>query len=274
MVALQYDYNHLKGMMEMEKKIVFFDIDGTIYNKEKKVPPSTVQAIQKLKENNVFVAIATGRAPFMYDDLRKQLNIDYCISFNGSYIVHNEEVIYKRPLSTEDISNLEKFASSHNHPMIFLDENDHYTNCKNHRHIQISIKEDLKLHYPHYDPYYFQENDIYQALIFCLPNEESIYQEQFPQFGYVRWHRYSIDVLPPGGSKASGIEVVLQKLNIDRKNSFAFGDGLNDLEMLQYVGVGVAMGNGHEKVKACADLVTKSVDDEGIEYALKELELI
>lgn len=264
----------LKGMMEMEKKIVFFDIDGTIYNKEKKVPRSTIQAIEKLKENDVYVAIATGRAPFMYEDLRKQLNIDCCISFNGSYVVHKENVIYKRPLSTEHLIHLEQLATRYNHPMIYLDENDHYTNYKNHPHIQISINQDLKIHYPHYNPQYFQENDIYQALIFCLPHEEHVYRNNFPDFGYVRWHRYSIDVLPQGGSKASGIEVVLQKLNIDRKNSFAFGDGMNDLEMLQYVGCGVAMGNGHEKVKACADFVTKSVDDGGIEYALKELKLI
>lgn len=258
----------------MEKKIIFFDIDGTLYNKEKNVPKSTIRAIEKLKEKNVYLAIATGRAPFMYDDLRKQLGIEYCISFNGSYVVHNEDVLYKKPLPTDSLKELEKFASKYKHPMIFLDENDHYTNDRDHPHIHESITEDLKIHYPQYEPNYYHENDVYQALVYCKTDEEHLYHENFPAFEFVRWHQYSIDVLPHGGSKATGIEKVLQTLNIKRENSYAFGDGLNDLEMLQYVGTGVAMGNGHPKVKESADFVTKSVNDGGIEYALLELELI
>lgn len=258
----------------MEKKIVFFDIDGTIFNKEKRIPNSTIEAIEKLKQANILVAIATGRAPFMFVDVKETLQIDSHISFNGSYVVWNNEVIDKVPLDRKQLMELEKRANELGHPMIFLDENDHYTNHhQSHPFIVESINMDLKIHYPKYDPKFYHTNDVYQALIFC-EDMEDVYREQFTSFGYVRWHKYSLDVMPQNGSKAKGIEKVLKHLNISRENCYAFGDGLNDIEMLQYVGTGVAMGNGHDRVKACADFVTKSVDEDGIYFGLRELGLI
>ncbi|MFP3360828.1 HAD hydrolase family protein, partial [Planococcus sp. SIMBA_143] len=70
------------------EKIVFFDIDGTLLNHDKKIPVSTREALKTLTENGVHVAIATGRAPFMFADLREDLGIDTFISFNGQYVKH------------------------------------------------------------------------------------------------------------------------------------------------------------------------------------------
>src|SRR5699024_1203950 len=78
----------------MNKSIIFFDIDSTLLNHEKELPKSAKEAILKLKENGHIVAIATGRAPFMYADLRKELEIDTYVSYNGQYVVLNGEVIY------------------------------------------------------------------------------------------------------------------------------------------------------------------------------------
>lgn len=272
--SVQWKIARQKGMMGMEKKIVFFDIDGTLYNREKKIPKSTIHAIERLKEKNIYVAIATGRAPFMYADLRKRLGIDNYISFNGSHVVLKGKVIHKQPLPLEKLKQLERLATKLHHPMIYLDEHEHYTNEKHHPHIRESIINDLKLHYPIYEPNFYLHNDVYQALVYCEPHEEHIYHKQLNCFHFVRWHRYSVDVLPYGGSKANGIKKILETLNIDRQNSYAFGDGLNDVEMLEYVGTGIAMGNGHEKAKASANFVTKAVDEDGIEYALCRFGLI
>ena len=81
---------------------MFFDIDGTLLDQNKKMSDSTKKAIEKLKENGVFVAIATGRAPFMFENLRKEIDIDSFVSFNGQYVVFENEVIYKNPMQTDE----------------------------------------------------------------------------------------------------------------------------------------------------------------------------
>ncbi|MFV8826971.1 Cof-type HAD-IIB family hydrolase [Alkalihalobacterium sp. APHAB7] len=256
-----------------DEKIVFFDIDGTLYDHNKMIPNSTVAAINELKQNGVHVAIATGRAPFMYKGLRDQLEIDTYISFNGSYVIFNNDVIFKSPLETNKLKVLENDALANEHPMIFLDDNNHYSNYKEHPYIHECISS-LKLHLPDYNPAFYHSQEVYQALIFCEDHHEELYIRGHDHFDYVRWHQYSIDVLPNGGSKAKGIEILLNQMNIPVENAYAFGDGLNDIEMLSYVGTGVAMGNGHEEVKDVANIVTNHVDDDGILVGLQKVGLL
>src|SRR5690625_6342097 len=71
----------------MHEKIVFFDIDGTLVDDDKNIPVSAKQAIDELKRNDVYVAIATGRAPFMFEHIRQELEIESYVSFNGQYVV-------------------------------------------------------------------------------------------------------------------------------------------------------------------------------------------
>ena len=78
-------------------------------------------------------------------------------------------------------------------------------------------------------------------------------------------------MVPKGHSKATGIDFVLNHFNIDDKNSYAFGDSNNDIDMLKHVGVGVAMGNANDLVKAASDFVTDTINDDGIFKALKNL---
>ncbi|WP_078430608.1 Cof-type HAD-IIB family hydrolase [Alkalihalobacterium alkalinitrilicum] len=260
-------------MSGREDKIVFFDIDGTLYDHSQTIPSSTVTAINELQNNGIHIAIATGRAPFMYKELRKQLGIQTYISFNGSYVIFNNNVIYKNPLETEKLKKLENEAIKNKHPMVFLDHNNHYANSKEHPFIKESIGS-MKLHLPDYNPEFYHSEEVYQALIFCENDSEDLYISHHTHFDYVRWHQYSIDVLPNGGSKAKGVEILLDQLNIPVDNAYAFGDGLNDIEMLSYVGTGVAMGNGHKDAKEAANIVTNSVDDHGILIGLQKVGLL
>ncbi|ANB58904.1 Cof-like hydrolase family protein [Anoxybacillus sp. B7M1] len=255
------------------KKIVFFDIDGTLLDENKELPASTVQAIQKLKTSGVYVAIATGRAPFMFENLRKKLGIDSFVSFNGQYVVFEDEVIYKNPLHRSKLHELKERAHENGHPLVFMDAERMRASVEEHPYIHVSM-ESLKFSHPPFDPLYYEQRDIYQALLFCKPEEEHVYITSYPEFHFVRWHNVSTDVLPFGGSKAEGIRRLIERVGIDKEDVYAFGDGLNDIEMLQFVGTGVAMGNANEKVKEVANFVTKRVDEEGILYGLKQLELI
>src|SRR5699024_12687106 len=89
-----------------------------------------------------------------------------------------------------------------------------------------------------------------------------------------RWQNYMVYVLPKGGSKALGIEGLIEAAGLKLENAYAFGDGLNDMEMLDYIPNSVAMGNALEPVKDVARHVTKTVDDDGIVQGLKKLGLL
>src|SRR3954451_3559468 len=94
----------------MNQSIIFFDIDGTLLNHDKKLPLSTVESIFKLKDLGHEVAIATGRAPFMFEELRKELEINTFVSYNGQYVVLNGEELYKNPLNILSLEKLTEVA--------------------------------------------------------------------------------------------------------------------------------------------------------------------
>ncbi|WP_026676201.1 Cof-type HAD-IIB family hydrolase [Fictibacillus gelatini] len=253
----------------MEEKIVFFDIDGTLVDEEKRIPDSTKESIKDLQKNGIHVAIATGRSPFMFKEISAELNIDTFVSFNGSYVVFNGEVIYKRPLERKWIGHLLELSTENNHPLIFMDHIKATASVDRNEIVYECMKK-LLPYYPERDETYYETSEIFQVLLFCQAQFERAYTEQYNGiFDFVRWHEHSTDVLPMGSSKAKGIEILLKKMNVKRENSYAFGDALNDIEMLRTVGMGIAMGNGLQEAKQAAKYVTKSVSEDGIWHGLK-----
>lgn len=263
----------LKGALLRMKKIVFFDIDGTLLDHEKSLPASTKKAIKLLKENGVFVAIATGRAPFMFESLREELEIDSFVSFNGQFVVFENEVIYENPLNEFALIKLFQNAKENNHPVVFMNEKTMKASVEHHSFIETSLGS-LNFLHPEKDASFYLNRKMYQSLLFCKEGEEENYFTDFPQFNFIRWHTYSVDVLPKGGSKAEGIKKMIERLGFQLKDVYAFGDGLNDLEMLEAVGTGVSMGNGVPEAKELADFITNDVSENGIWNGLKKLQLI
>lgn len=257
----------------MKEKIVFFDIDGTLLDHDKKLPATTKEAIEQLTQNGIHVAIATGRAPFMFEDLRKELGITTFVSFNGQYVVFEDKVIYKNPLNKNALTHLFEYSKEHSHPLVFMDEKTMKASVENHPYVHESMGS-LFFNHPDMDPEYFRDNEIYQTLLFCENHEEHLYVPRYKEFHFIRWHNFSTDIIPDGGSKAIGIQKLIERLSIDRENVYAFGDGLNDSEMLQFAGTGVAMGNAKDEIKKVADVVTKDVDQDGILHGLELLGLV
>ncbi|WP_251551583.1 Cof-type HAD-IIB family hydrolase [Neobacillus muris] len=257
-----------------EQSVIFFDIDGTLLNHDKKLPQSTKESIFKLKELGHVVAIATGRAPFMFEDLRKELDINTYVSYNGQYVVLNGEVIHTNPLNISSLVKLTEEAVENNHPIVYMNHEDMKANVPEHDYINESI-DTLKINsFPTYDPYYYKGRELYQSLLFCQEGEEKQYEQEFKDFDFIRWHPVSVDILPKGGSKAKGIEQIVQILGFPPERQFAFGDGLNDVEMLKTIENSVAMGNGEQIVKEVAKYVTKSVEDDGIYHGLQMVGLL
>ncbi|ALC89452.1 phosphatase [Bacillus sp. FJAT-18017] len=258
----------------MAKNIIFFDIDGTLYDDNKRLPASTKEAVQKLKELGNEVAIATGRAPFMFDDLREELDIHTYVSFNGQYVVLQGKPIYTNCLDFRALEQLTDTAANKNHPLVYMDADDMKTSVPEHEWVSESMGT-LKLsREASLDPEYFRSREIYQTLLFCQKDEEKAYEQAFKEFDFIRWHPLSVDVLPAGGSKAHGIEKLVDALGLSMDNAYAFGDGLNDVEMLAAVPNSVAMGNAHPKAKEAAKYETIHVNDGGILHGLKMVGLL
>ena len=254
-------------------KILFFDVDGTLYNEQKQLPQSAKEALQQARANGYELAIATGRAPFMIKDLLQELEIDTYVTFNGQYVVYKGEVVFTDGVPVQQLEEIIAFGESRNEPVVFLDEERMIATVDGNEHVAASLAT-LKYPYPQINTQYYKQKSVYQTLAFIDEEGEAAYRERFPEVQFVRWHPYSCDILPKDGSKARGIAKLFEKLNLTRNDAIAFGDGLNDIEMLQYVGTGIAMGNGHEKAKEVADFVTDYVDNDGLMKAMKKFNII
>lgn len=255
------------------KKILFFDVDGTLYNSEKVLPASAKEALLEARNKGYEIAIATGRAPFMIQSLLEELDIHTYVTFNGQYVVYQGEVVYANGVEKKELANIIAFGEARNEPVVFLDDKKMIASVEGHDMVSESL-DTLRYPYPELDSSYYMQHDVYQTLIFMEEKDEHLYHEAFPNVQFVRWHPYSCDILPKGGSKAAGIEKVLAKMGLTLEDAIAFGDGLNDIEMLEAVGTSVAMGNGHERVKAVATHVADHVDADGLAKAMRYLQII
>lgn len=254
-------------------KILFFDVDGTLYDHDKRLPASTKEALFTARANGYEIAIATGRAPFMIESLRQELEIDTYVTFNGQYVVYKGEVIFTDGVERSILERIITFGAKRNEPVVFLDDQEMIASTDGHVKVGASLAT-LKYPYPRIEASFYEIKPVYQTLIFMEQQDEDMYRETFPEVEFVRWHPYSCDILPKGGSKARGIEKLLTHVGKTMGDAIAFGDGLNDVEMLQAVGLGIAMGNGHEKAKAVADVIAPAVDEDGIAHVLKDLKII
>ncbi|WP_127532847.1 Cof-type HAD-IIB family hydrolase [Paenibacillus kobensis] len=257
----------------MSYKIVFFDIDGTLVNEDKQIPQDTINALRELKSSGVEIAIATGRAPYFFKPISELLGIDSYVSLNGAYVVHQGRVLFERPIPRERLENLVEQAGKHGHPLVFEGGETYYADTDSHPHMLDSVNS-LRIELPGHDPEYWQKTNIYQAFLHCEAHEEELYADVLPGLRLVRWHKTAMDVLSEGGSKALGIEAMLKHLNIAPEEAAAFGDGLNDKEMLGAVGLGIAMGNSHPELLPHADYVTAHVDEGGIRRGLQHAGLL
>lgn len=259
----------------MAKKMIFFDIDGTLLTDDNQILDSTKEAIAKLKERGHEVAIATGRNALMARDIIGELEIDNYVVCNGAAAFYHGKQVYVNPLDKEDLERLLLVADIQGHPVV-------YETAEQLKRRQEEVDRRLQegmdavgFQVPESDFSFYEHHDLTQALVFYEEQEKSYYEEgQFPNFRFVRWHETGVDVLPKDGSKAATIMEIATAKGYRPEDVVAFGDGLNDFEMISKVGMGIAMGNAVDVVKAEADFVTKTNNKHGIALALQELNLL
>lgn len=256
-------------------KAIFFDIDGTLASfNTHQISPVTREAIEILKSKGIKVFIASGRSAFELQIL-DNIEFDGYIILNGSHcFTASGQAIYKRPISKEDISRLVKWLKNRSIPFLFVHDTGQFISCVNDEVKQISklVEIDVPTVMPIEEAL---EKDIFQLSGYFAEGEENgLFVNVLTQCEQARWCPYFTDIIAKGNSKSNGIQQILDFHRIDISETMAFGDGGNDISMLKYVAIGIAMGNASEEVKAAADYVTASVDDEGIYQALQHFNLI
>lgn len=256
----------------MTRSIVFFDIDGTLLNEKKQINPSTKQAIAQLQQSGVYTAIATGRCPASFQWVCEELNIRSFVSMNGQYAVFEGKVVHDNPLPAAEVERLTDMATKRNHPLVYLQADAMQSSMG-----QDSISDALKQFQIGRLPLRQasdQDKSVYQILLFCNEQEGKEYAVHFPDYQQHRWHPNAVDFLHGNISKAVGLQKMLEYGGFSREQCCAFGDGTNDIEMLQFAGIGVAMGNASPDVKSYANVVTTSHNEDGIRNGLRAISLL
>lgn len=256
-------------------KAVFFDIDGTLFSfKSKTIPESTKNAIKKLREKGIKVIVATGRS---INDLNhvKEIEFDGFLTFNGGYCMTVEgDVMFKHTIDTQDIKNLIQYSEQNDVGFSLMYEDK--VRISHSKPNVTKLYTDLDLTIP---PLYDREEsgieNVLQVNVFIDPqDDERFMKDVMPNSLSSRWTSLFADVNPSGISKSRGVENFCEHFNIDISETMAFGDGGNDISMLKFVKIGVAMGNASDNVKEVADYITTDVDNNGIQSALTHFGLL
>ncbi|MCF0259305.1 MAG: HAD family hydrolase [Erysipelotrichaceae bacterium] len=263
----------------MKRKIVFIDMDGTLYQTEKDViQDSSLAAISRLKDAGYLVAAATGRPLNQMKNILEKVTFDYYVLINGGYILdRNFDMISASPMSHEDVSGIIQLAADHDLGLMmhFGDATYIYNNF--YPMYQFS-KYCNVLDSLFYDPTqsFHRRHDPYNTVVITKqPNLVQEFVESHPGLRLdlinVKTDGIAYDIFNAGTDKANGIEKVLEREGLDWQDVIAFGDSTNDIGMLSKAGLGIAMGSASDHVKSFADEVTTSVYNNGIFNAVKKI---
>lgn len=248
-------------------KAAFFDIDGTLMDHSVgAVPEDTKEALAQLQEKGVLIFTSTGRHLLELQELGlTAIPFDGHVLLNGQICLDRAgQLLNARPIPEQDIQAALQWFEERKLPVSFVEQNRIYINFINDR--VRKTQADISSELPQIGS--FSGNPVYLVNVFADDADVNPVLKDMPHCRMTRWNPYGVDIIAAGNSKAKGMERVLQHYGIGREEIIAFGDGENDMEMLKYAGIGVAMGNADPEVKAIADYVTDSVGEGGIAHGL------
>lgn len=251
--------------------VVFFDIDGTLLPEGGSVPHSARRAVAALRERGVRVVLATGRHPIELDAAGLDgMRFDGYAAANGQMCLDADRQLFAGyPIPQQGVDALARLAAM-GELIWFFGEAESFASRDGALLQQLSSATTGIV--PEVRGY--GGETIYQAVAFVDVADEPALAAQLPGCRLQRWGALGVDIIAADGGKVEGMKAFLERFGCTREQCMAFGDQHNDLDMLAFAGIGVAMGNGATAVREAADYVTSSVDDDGVERALRHFGLI
>lgn len=267
----------------MKYKLLVLDVDGTLLNDAKEISKRTLAALLKVQQMGVRIVLASGRPTYGLMPLAKSLELGnyggYILSYNGCQIISaaNGEVLFERRINPEMLPYLEKKANKNDFAIFTYHENTIITNDPENEHIlQEAQLNNLQV---------IREDNFSIGIDFAPCKCMLVSDDETSLVGLEdHWKRslngaleifrsepYFLEVVPCGIDKANTLGVLMEILEVQREEVVAFGDGVCDVTMLQLAGLGIAMGHSLDSVKACADYVTVSNEEDGVAQAVEKL---
>lgn len=259
--------------MSIKYKMVFGDIDGTLLNSQHQISAKTMQAIHHISELGIPFILVSARSPSAMTSYMKQLGSELMVCYGGSLIVDDKlNTIYSVTLSEKDLSDLAHTLKDYAHLSI------------NHYSYEQWFSNNIE------NGWTKQESDITQLQPLPTPTVlpvthkilligeaeeiellESKLRVQFPHLYIHRSKATYLEIMNKQASKANAIRIIQELHQIKTEEIIAFGDNFNDLDMIEYAGLGVAMANAPVEIQKKANYVTLSNDEDGVAVVLNQL---
>ncbi|EOH98490.1 cof-like hydrolase [Enterococcus haemoperoxidus ATCC BAA-382] len=264
----------------MSVKLVAIDIDGTLLDSNRKISPKVKETLQKANESGMYIVLCTGRPLPGVKEQLAELELygdnDYVITYNGSLVqaTKSNEIISQYTLSYDDFLEIELMSRKVGAHLHTIDDKAIYT--ANRDIGKYTVHEaylvDMPLKYRAVDEMtpdmsiikmmMIDEPEILDSAIGQLPEEFS------SKYTTVKSTEFYYEILNKEASKGNALAKLAEHLGISQSETMAIGDNENDLSMIEYAGIGVAMGNATESVKRAADIQTTSNDEDGVAEVL------
>lgn len=259
----------------MKKKLLVLDVDGTLMNSRKEITPATKEAIIGLMKRGHMCMLASGRPlPGMKgvaDELEFERYGGYLLSYNGAKIVKYDtgETIYEQNVPREYLKEVYEFATANDCGLISYQDGEIISGNGVDEYMEREAGITGMIIREVDDFPGFFSGDVVKCLLSAKPDRtEGLEQKLKKQMGeranVFRSEPFYVEVMPLGVDKATSIAHMLSKIGLTREDCVACGDGFNDISMIQYAGIGVAMGNANQAVKDAADIITGTNDEDGL----------
>lgn len=256
-------------------KAVFSDFDGTLLTSDHKISPRTLHAIQRITKNGIPFVPISARSPLGILPYAEQIdNYNIIVAFSGALILdRNQQALYSVVIAPQDLEKINQVLTQY--PALgvnYYTHNDCVARDVNNKWvvmergitgIWIDPYDKSAVYSPHKMQIIGEAEEILQV--------EKHLKTEFPHLSICRSHPNFLEVMHQSASKGNAVRFLEDYFNIKIEEAVAFGDNFNDLDMLENVGLGVAMGNAPEEIKLAAKRVTASNNEDGLALILEEI---
>ena len=265
----------------MNYQILVLDLDGTLTNSEKKITPPTLEALIRIQENGKKVVLASGRPTYGVEPLARELHLErygsYILSFNGARITdcRSGQIIYNKALPADSIQPIYEIASHYPVDILAYGSDKLISGLNLNKYTELESRIN-GIPIRDVENFVGYVNFPVNKCLFTAPMERAAGLERRLAAQFVgrlsvyRSEPFFIEVMPLHVDKAASLERLLNRLGMCARDVIACGDGFNDLSMIRFAGVGVAMANAQESVKREADYVTLSNDEDGVAHVIEK----